>query len=275
MNTDHRFSLQPGMIDSHFHLLHMEKKEPGARELLAESFRQGLTMGLEVGIVPATFRRREEIVREFPGLFLASGLYPSESENPRWRELLPALEEHLRHYAKAAALGEIGLDFHHGYGSREEQLELLDAQLELANRLEVPVVIHSRDAGEETLAALKSRPPRRGGIMHCYSYSPEETVPYLDLGMYISFAGNITYKNSTGLREAAAAVPDHRLLVETDAPYLSPLPVRSRMNHPGHIGYTCEVLAEVRRTDLSRLTEQLESNFREFLSRSSLIKELP
>lgn len=260
------FNLRPGMIDSHFHYLHLENKGLPAEAILDRCFREGLSAALDIGIVPGTFERRGRLPGRFPRLYLASGLYPSECENPQWRDHLPILGAHLRTAPHIAALGEIGLDFFHNYGTPADQRELMEAQMALAAELDLPVVIHCREAEKEILEVLSAFKLSRGGIMHCFSSGPEWTAPFLDLGFYISFAGNVTYKKSGFLRESAAAVPPDRLLAETDAPYLSPQPLRGKLNHPGFIGHTYQVLADARGEALAELIEQIKGNFAAFLS---------
>ena len=261
---DTLFELQQGMIDSHFHLFHIKNKGLDGESLLREAFTRGLSSGMEIGIAPETFDDRKRVIETFPELYMASGLYPSHCEKENWKKDLPVLESHLKGAPRAAALGEIGLDYYHDYGTRALQKELFLSQLDLANSLGLPVVIHSRNAEEETLACLKELPPAAGGIMHCFSSGPDWVLPFLDLGLFISFAGNVTYKKSTILREAAKLVPADRLLVETDAPYLSPQPVRGKVNHPGFIGHTYRILAETRGVDLEDLIPEIRSNFKTF-----------
>lgn len=262
------FSLQEGMIDSHFHLLHIQKKGADAADMLKEAFRRGLASGMEIGIVPETFEKRAAIAESFPNLYMASGLYPSNCEKSGWREDLELLESHLKSSGRIAALGEIGLDYFHNYGTKEKQRQLFLAQLEMAERLKLPVVIHCREAEEDVLACLKRITPEKGGIMHCFSLGPEWVSSFTDLGFYISFAGNLTYKNNGILRKSAALVPADRLLLETDAPYLSPQPVRGKTNHPGYIGYTYRTLAEIREIELRELIGIVGNNFERFISLS-------
>lgn len=263
---DQIFKLEKGMIDSHFHTLHMAKRGMPARGVLDICFSEGLSLGMDVGIVAETFAERAQLSREYPNLYLASGFYPSACEDENWREKLPLLKQHLQETPKAVALGEIGLDFNRMYGTKEKQADLMKTQIELANELGLPVVIHTRDAADETLKILTETPANKGGIMHCYSYEAELIQEVTDLGFYISFAGNVTYKKSTEIQEAAKVVPADRLLVETDAPYLSPQKVRGKANHPGHIGFTYRMLAELTETPLTELVEQILKNFEAFLA---------
>ncbi len=263
-----QITIKKGMIDSHFHFLHMEKKGLPAEKILTDCFENGMAGALEIGIVPETFARRAEIAESFPGLYMASGLYPSYCETPEWEKSLILLEDHLRTVPKVVALGEIGLDYFHNYGNKSGQIELFEAQLALADKLSLPVVIHCREAEADTLECLGRIRPSKGGVMHCFSSSSEWVTPFLDLGFFISFAGNVSYKKSDTLRESAKMVPRDRILTETDAPYLGPQPVRGRQNHPGFIGHTYEVLADTRGEILSDLIRIIKSNFEKLISRS-------
>ena len=146
--------------------------------------------------------------------------------------------------AALAAIGEIGLDYHYSPETREKQIELFAAQLELAKERNLPVVIHTREADEDTFALLREIPSR--GVIHCYTGSPEAAKRFLDLGFYISISGIVTFKSAENVRTSALVIPDDRILIETDAPFLAPVPMRGNPNEPAFIKYTCEFLAALR-----------------------------
>lgn len=148
--------------------------------------------------------------------------------------------------AGASALGEIGLDYHFGDADRKEQIALFERQLDLARRCGLPVVIHTRDADEDTLAVLREIPSR--GIIHSFTGSVPFCKSLLDLGFFISISGIATFKSADNVRETAMTVPDDRLLVETDSPYLAPVPVRGRPNEPAFVAHTARFLANLRST---------------------------
>lgn len=143
-----------------------------------------------------------------------------------------------------AAIGEIGLDYHYSPETREAQMKLFAEQLELARSRNLPVVIHTREAGADTLAILKEIPSR--GIIHCFTGEPEEAKAYLDLGFYVSMSGIVTFHAAINVRASALVIPDDRILIETDAPFLAPVPMRGNPNEPAFIRHTCEFLAELR-----------------------------
>jgi TatD DNase family protein len=163
---------------------------------------------------------------------------------------LPSLD-----YSNACAVGEIGLDYYYSAETKAAQRELFSRQLEKSLELDLPVVVHTRDADDDTLAILREIPAR--GIIHCFTGSPEFCRALLDLGFYISISGIVTFKAADNVREAALYVPDDRLLVETDSPFLAPVPMRGKENEPAFITHTVKFISELRKTSpeiLSALT---------------------
>ena len=142
------------------------------------------------------------------------------------------------------ALGEIGLDYHYSPETREQQLALFAEQLEEARRRDLPVVIHTREADDDTVALLKEIPSR--GIIHCYTGTVDFAKRFLDLGFYVSISGIVTFKPADNVREVARMLPDDRFLIETDSPFLAPVPMRGNPNEPAFIKYTCEFIADLR-----------------------------
>lgn len=147
-------------------------------------------------------------------------------------------------FASCAALGEIGLDYHYSPETREAQMALFATQLEEARRDDLPVVIHTREADDDTVALLREIPSR--GIIHCYTGTVEFAKRFLDLGFYISISGIVTFKPAENVREVARILPDDRFLIETDSPFLAPVPMRGNPNEPASIRHTCEFLANLR-----------------------------
>jgi TatD DNase family protein len=186
-------------------------------------------------------------------VYAVVGVHPHDAGEEHDLEFVRALLGH----PKAVAVGEIGLDHYRDYAPRDAQLRLFEQQLELAWELGKPVVIHTRAADEETAAALRGFDGTV--VLHCFS-SPHLLPTALERGWYVSFAGNVTYKNATDLRLAATQVPAERLLAETDCPYLAPQPVRGKRNEPAFVQHTLEELARVRREDRRELEAQIERN---------------
>ena len=157
-----------------------------------------------------------------------------------------------------AAWGEIGLDYHYSRETRDAQMKLFASGLEEARRRDLPVIVHTREADDDTLALLREIPSR--GVIHCYTGTLENAKAFLDLGFCISFAGVVTFKPARGVREVAAFVPDDRLLVETDSPYLAPEPLRGTVNEPANVALTCEFVARLRGADPETFAELTFAN---------------
>jgi TatD DNase family protein len=181
------------------------------------------------------------------------GIHPHQAAEPFDLDALRPLLAH----PKAVAVGEIGLDYFRDYAPHDAQHEIFDAQLSLARELGKPVVIHTRAADEDTERMLCAH--EGTVVLHCFS-SPHLLPAALERGWYVSFAGNVTYKNATDLRLAAAQVPDDRLLAETDCPYLAPQPVRGKTNEPAYVVHTLATLAQLRRLEPDELAAQIDAN---------------
>jgi TatD DNase family protein len=240
------------VIDTHAHLDTCEAR-PG--EVLARARAAGVDRVVTIGTGIDSCRRALEIADSQSGVFAALGIDPHQAATPE-ADRLDELREFLSH-PRVVAVGEMGLDGHHGARTLREQRTLFDAQLALAEEVGLPVVIHSREASAETAAALA---PFRGRVvLHCFS-EPDLLAPALERGYYVSFAGNVTYPNAQALRDAAVRSPGDRILAETDSPYLAPQPVRGRRNEPMHIVHTLAVLASTRNETEDELERQIDEN---------------
>lgn len=229
------------IFDTHAH--YDDERFDGDRDdLLASLPEQGVCGVVNAASDLATARRSIALAERFPFVWAAAGIHPHEAANAPagWEDELRALLEHPR----AVALGEIGLDYHYDFSPRETQLALFERQLRLAKERDVPVVIHDREAHEDTLRLLKEFRPR--GVVHCFSGSVEMAEEILKLGMYIGLGGAVTFKNARKPVEVAAMVPADRLVLETDAPYMTPVPFRGQRCHSGMIAFTAEKIAEAR-----------------------------
>ena len=233
------------MIDTHAHLDALDE-DPAAA--VGRARVAGVSRILAIGTEQAV-----ALADAHDGVYAVVGIHPHEAGEEHDLEYVRALLAH----PKAVAVGEIGLDHYRDYAPRDAQRQLFERQLELAAELGKPVVIHTRAADEETASTLAGF----GGtvVMHCFS-SPHLLPTALDRGYYVSFAGNVTYKNATDLRLAATQVPPDRLLAETDCPYLAPQPVRGRKNEPAYVMHTLAELARVRGVDQAELEAQIERN---------------
>jgi TatD DNase family protein len=259
------FNLLPGMIDTHFHGLIMKEKELDTKAVLKEAFDSGLEYAIDIGTELSDIPKRIELLKEFKNLLFAAGNYPSEVEKDSVYNLISSLDTIISDAGssnyKISAIGEIGLDMYWNYGTKKQQMELFEGQIELANKYNIPVLIHNREADSDIIEILNQTAPAAGGIMHCFSSDYCTAKKLLDMGLNISFAGNITYKKNTILREVAEKIPVNSIFVETDSPYLSPQKVRGKLNHPGHIGFTYQTIADCRKIPVEKLIKDIKNNF--------------
>jgi TatD DNase family protein len=244
------------VIDSHTHL---DLCEPPNSELVAAAEAAGVKRLLTVGIDGASCRAALAAAEDFPQVYAAVGRHPNAAKGFDDADLaeLRGLAAHER----CLAIGETGLDFYREGAPRSDQQRAFAAQIELARETGKPLVIHTRAADEQTLAQLGVEAEGLSVVLHCFSM-PDRLQECLDRGYAISFAGNVTYKSASELAEAARRVPEDSLLVETDAPYLSPAPVRKQRNQPAFVAHTVAFLAALRGVHVSDLGETLEGNAR-------------
>ncbi len=242
------------MIDSHTHL---DLCEAPNAELVAAADAAGVTRMLTVGIDGASCRAALAAAEDFPQVYAAIGRHPNAARGFDDADLaeLRALAAHER----CVAIGESGLDFYRDTAPHADQQRAFAAQIALARETGKPLVIHSRAADEQTLAQLSSEAAGVSVVMHCFSM-PDRLQECLGRGYAISFAGNVTYKSAADLADAAARVPEERLLVETDAPYLTPQAVRKQRNQPAFVAHTLAFLAQLRGVSVEELGAAVTRN---------------
>ena len=241
------------MIDTHAHLDAFEEPE----EILGRAREAGVERVVTVGTTIESCRASLELCERHDGVFAALGLHPHEAGGVGAPEFAQ-LRELLAH-PKAVAVGETGLDYYRDLAPRDRQAESFRAQAEIAVELGKPLVIHTRAADEDTVAALRELPSDTPVVLHCFS-SADLLGPALERGWYVSFAGNLTYPKAPELRWVAARVPAERLLLETDCPYLAPQAVRGKRNEPAYVMHTLAVAAEARGAEAAELETQVEAN---------------
>lgn len=259
---------KPSFFDTHLHLALLRDPAGCIDRALGAGVNSFLDVSVGLSDYITRARRVQELKARFEdaGIFFTVGIPPYFSDK---RE--PGDVEEVLHQADesgADAIGEIGLDNYHDWGTRKQQIELFTAQLEVSRDLNLPVVIHSREADRDLVQILKGHAPERRGIIHCFSSGPRTARELLDLGFYISFAGNVTYRRSDPIREAAKLIPGDRYLIETDAPYLSPEGHRREKNEPAFLRSTARFIAELRSINLEELGEQTGRNARRVLGLS-------
>ncbi|MDR1748916.1 MAG: TatD family hydrolase [Spirochaetaceae bacterium] len=197
-------------------------------------------------------------LKSLSSVYHAVGVAPSEVTNPG-KDWIQTIEQGLK-FPNVVALGEIGLDYYRKFGDKRSQIELFITQLELAEKMNVPVIIHNRDAGKDVLDILSERLPTAGGVLHCYSEDAEYAKKALNLNLYFSFAGNVTYRNARNLHETALTVPVDRILVESESPFMVPAEYRGKRNMPAYTPSTVRFLAELLDMDIEALSAQLWKN---------------
>lgn len=238
------------MIDTHAHL---DACADPPDELVRRAREAGVGRILTVGTTIERDRAALELAEQHAEVFAILGIHPHEATDDHD---LGALRDLLAH-PRGVAVGETGLDFFRDYAPHDRQLALFRQHLELAGEVGKPVVIHNRAADEAVLQELASFDGTV--VLHCFSY-PLALPAALERGYYVSFAGNVTYKNASELRLAATQIPPERILTETDAPYLSPEPLRGRPNEPAHVVHTLAALARARGEDTDELAGQIDEN---------------
>jgi len=249
-------------IDSHAHL-DSEAFAPDLPAVLDRAREAGVGRILTVGCMtedPASVETTLQLVEREPNLVGAVGVHPHDAKCFT-DEVARTLKDLLRR-PKIVGLGEIGLDYHYDYSPRNRQQEAFRQQLRLAQELGKPVIIHTREADDDTCRILGEEiRPGAGGVFHCFTSSPQTAECALALGFYISFGGILSFHNAEGLREIARRIPADRLLIETDSPFLAPVPYRGRRNEPSFVVRVAEVLALERGTVPAEIAKQTTANF--------------
>jgi len=195
-------------------------------------------------------------------VYHAVGVSPSEVQSPG-RDWIQTIEQNVQ-LPRVVAIGEIGLDYYRKFGDKKSQIELFITQLDLAAKLNLPVIIHNRDAGKDVLDILKDRLPPRGGVLHCYSENAEYARRALELNLYFSFAGNLTYRNAKNLHETIDVLPVDRILIESESPFMVPADYRGKRNMPKYLPITARFLADMLEMDYEELDAVLWENSNRF-----------
>jgi TatD DNase family protein len=243
------------MIDSHCHLDMFEDW----KEVTKRAKEAGVSEILSIATDESSFFKCLEIVKQIGGI-MAIGIHPHESKNAT-SESFKLMRTLLLNNREIVAIGEMGLDFYKKFSPKEVQEDVFRRQLELAKELNLPIIIHCRDAYDRLLEILDQEGPPQVGIVHCFSASKEIGQEFLKRNFYLSFAGPLTYPNSVKLRETALCVPLDRILLESDAPFLPPQSHRGKRNEPALIVETYKTLAEIKGMNLEELKETIRANF--------------
>jgi TatD DNase family protein len=248
------------LVDSHCHL--DDEQFAQDRDAVIERARAAgveRMMAIGTGGGPADLEVAIRLAAQYPFIYATVGVHPHDAAKAT-PETFARMAE-LARQPKVLAIGEIGLDYHYDFSPRDVQRSVFAAQLDLAARARKPIVIHTREAWEDTLAMIRERGLPNGGIMHCFTGGPKEAEQALELGFHLSFGGILTFPKADHVREAAALTPEDRILVETDAPYLAPVPRRGKRNEPAFMVETARRLAEVRGVTPDDIASATTRNF--------------
>lgn len=239
------------LFDTHAHLLDSRFDED-REELIQKLPSLGIEGLIEIGTTIGESEKALALAARVPYIYAAVGVHPHEAKDapPDYLDSLKSLAAH----QKVVAIGEIGLDYHYDFSPRDVQQKVFEQQLALSLSLGLPVVIHMREATQDTLSMLREHKGVRG-VMHCYSGSAQTAELLLNMGLCISFTGAVTFKNARKTVEAAAVTPLSHLMAETDCPYLSPEPVRGRRNDPSNVRYVIEKLAQIKNITFEQMCE--------------------
>ncbi len=250
------------LVDSHCHL-DGDRFDTDRDAVIARARTAGVETMVAIGTGdgPPDLEAGIRLADAYDFMYATVGVHPhdaAKATDETWPEL-----NSLTVHPKCVAVGEIGLDYHYDFSPRDTQRAVFAKQMEIASTAGLPIVIHTREAWDDTIAAIRDHwTPKAGGIFHCFSGGPREAEQVLELGFHISFSGIVTFPRATDIHEAAKLVPDDRLLIETDAPYLAPIPYRGKRNEPAYVVETARRLAELRSTTLHNIARLTTENWR-------------
>jgi TatD DNase family protein len=261
--TNHKSQI---LSDSHCHL-QFDPSPLAAPALLERARSAGVSRFLVPGTTLSDSESAVALASKEEGVLAAVGVHPHEAKDFDAERDGPRLEE-LARRPEVAAIGEVGLDFHYDHSPRDKQIEVLEWMLDLARRLGLPVLLHNRESGKELLEILRRLPPReRPGVFHSFTENADFGKEALDLGYLLSYSGMITFRAAQNIRESAAGLPLEAMLVETDTPFLAPVPHRGKPCEPAFVVETARKLAEVKATTLESVAEATTANFEKLFGR--------
>jgi TatD DNase family protein len=248
------------LVDSHCHLDYPDFAEEGIETVVARARESGVSHMMTICVELARFPQVLAVAEKFPFMFCTVGTHPHHAAE----EMQFTADDIVKLTAdeKVVGIGETGLDYYYNHSPKEEQRDIFTRHVNASLQTNLPLIIHTRDADEDTIRVLKDAGQGRAkGVMHCFTGSMELARASLDLGFYISFSGIITFKKSEALREVVKFVPLDRMLVETDAPYLAPLPYRGKRNEPSYVTHTARMVADLKGMPEDKIAAQTTDNY--------------
>ena len=245
------------LFDSHAHY-NDEKFDDDRDTIIKEAYNSGITTIINAGYSLESSKKAIEIANQYEFMYATVGVSPNDIEDLKGN-YIEDIEELAKSH-KVVAIGEIGLDYYWNKENKEKQKEIFMEQIKLANKLDLPIVIHTREAVMDTIDILKKIECKKRGVFHCCPLNRELVKEALKLGFYISFAGPVTFKNSKNAEEIVNLVPIEKILVETDSPYLSPEPVRGRRNDSRNVKYIAQKIADIKGLTIEEVAKQMHKN---------------
>ncbi|UCB45759.1 MAG: TatD family hydrolase [Spirochaetota bacterium] len=238
------------LFDTHCHLILLNSDKIDINAIAMNAVEKKVSLLIDISVGTHDFLKRgalaHELTNRFPlSVYMTAGIPPYYADKRKPADI-DDVRAQCRGEQRVIGIGEIGLDYYHLYGSKVKQKTLFIQQIELANDLDLPVVIHTRDSDNDLIDIVKEHIPAKGGIIHCFSSGMESAKRLLDLGFVLSFAGNITYKKSYEIRDVARMVPEDMFVIETDAPYLSPEGKRGKPNEPANVALIARFISDLR-----------------------------
>ena len=246
---------RPRLIDSHAHL-DFDRFDGDRSTVLERAREMGVEAVITIGTDVASSRRALDIAQTYDTVYASAGIHPHQADqfdDAHWCHL-----EEMWSQEKVKAVGETGLDYYYDYSDRIRQQSVFERHLDASERLDMPVVIHIRDAFDDAFGLMKQSKAK--GVVHCFTGGPEACERALNMGMYISLSGIVTFKNAKALRSAVPMIPEDRLLIETDAPFLAPIPHRGKRNEPAFVVHTAAVVAELRDQSIEHVCQTTRQN---------------
>ncbi|GAM61439.1 putative deoxyribonuclease ycfH [Vibrio ishigakensis] len=253
-------------VDSHCHLdkLNYEDLHQGVSDVIAKAAQANVSEMLSVGVTLDAFPNMIEMITPFDNVHASAGVHPLDVESEFDLATLKKFAQH----PKVVAIGETGLDFHYKPETKALQLERFEQQIDLAVEVNKPLIIHTRQARKETLDLLKQGGAERcGGVIHCFTEDLDFAQQAMELGFYISISGIVTFRQATELKEVVKAIPLERLLIETDSPYLAPVPHRGKENQPAYVVEVASYIANLKEASLGQVAEKTTQNFKDLFLR--------
>ncbi len=249
------------LIETHCHLDYL--KAFSVEEILEKSHAKGIEKIVTISVAPKNLSTVRQLAQKYSSVYCTQGIHPHEAK--QWDSLV---ENEIHQYAshsvanKIVAIGEIGLDFYYNHSPKEKQIEVFSRQMEMAINLNLPVVIHSRDADQETIQVLETLAPslKRKGVIHSFTSGPKLAEKALELGFYLGFNGIVTFNNAENVREIVKLCPLEKILLETDSPFLTPVPYRGSENSPYYLPFIAEKVAELKEATIEKTLEKTTAN---------------